>query len=142
MQVPSPDQNGSLLAEFSVHCIVAPMHLEDQLSAITRVGRALADPSRCRIMLALLESPQYPAALAEELGTSRANVSNHLACLRGCGLVTATPEGRQVRYELANTALRHALSDLLGVVLAVEETDDCEVPAPTASSAAPVGVSR
>ena len=101
------------------------IHLEDQLTAITRIGRALSDPTRCRILLALLQAPRYPADLADELGLTRANVSNHLACLRGCGIVTPTPEGRQVRYELSSPALTHALGDLMGVVLAVDEVDDC-----------------
>jgi DNA-binding transcriptional ArsR family regulator len=51
---------------------------------------------------------------------SRQSLSNHLACLRGCGLVVAVPEGRRVRYELADLRLAHALSDLLGVVLTVD----------------------
>ncbi|HTF07932.1 MAG TPA: helix-turn-helix domain-containing protein, partial [Asanoa sp.] len=53
-------------------------------------------------------------------GTSRQNLSNHLACLRGCGLVVAVPEGRRMRYELAEPRLAHALGDLLGLVLAVD----------------------
>ncbi|MBW3568468.1 MAG: helix-turn-helix domain-containing protein, partial [Proteobacteria bacterium] len=32
---------------------------------MTRLGRALADPTRCRILLALLDGPQYPAQLAQ-----------------------------------------------------------------------------
>jgi ArsR family transcriptional regulator, cadmium/lead-responsive transcriptional repressor len=47
-------------------------------------------------------------------------LSNHLSCLRGCGLVVAAPEGRRTRYELADTRIRHALDDLLGLVLAVD----------------------
>ena len=35
-------------------------------------------------------------------------------------MVVAVPEGRRVRYELADPRLRHALDDLLGVVLAVD----------------------
>lgn len=91
-----------------------------QGDALNRVGRALADPTRCRILVALLDGPIYPARLAETLGLTRSNVSNHLTCLRGCGLVTATQQGRQVRYELANRSLAHALTDLLDVVLAVD----------------------
>ncbi|HVM26614.1 MAG TPA: metalloregulator ArsR/SmtB family transcription factor [Mycobacteriales bacterium] len=91
-----------------------------RLDAITRLGRALADPTRCRILLALLDAPQYPAQLAAGLGLTRSNTSNHLTCLRGCGLVVGVPEGRQTRYELADPGLRHALTDLLGVVLAVD----------------------
>jgi ArsR family transcriptional regulator, cadmium/lead-responsive transcriptional repressor len=99
------------------------MHLEDRQVAIARIGRALADPTRGRILLAILDGVRHPAELAEQLGLSRTNVSNHLACLRGCGLVLATPEGRQVRYELSSASLSHALTDLLGVVLAVSEPD-------------------
>lgn len=87
---------------------------------LARFGHALSDPTRSRLLLALREAPGYPAELADLLGVSRQNLSNHLACLRGCGLVVAVPEGRRVRYELADAALAHALTDLLGVVLAVD----------------------
>jgi DNA-binding transcriptional ArsR family regulator len=89
---------------------------------LARFGHALSDPIRARLLLALREAPGYPAELAELLGTSRQNLSNHLACLRGCGLVVAVPQGRRLRYELAAPRLAHALGDLLGVVLAVDPT--------------------
>ncbi|HZB48190.1 MAG TPA: metalloregulator ArsR/SmtB family transcription factor [Mycobacteriales bacterium] len=87
---------------------------------LARFGHALSDPTRARLLLALREGPGYPAELADALGVSRQNLSNHLACLRGCGLVVAVPEGRRSRYELADPRLGHALGDLLGVVLAVD----------------------
>jgi DNA-binding transcriptional ArsR family regulator len=87
---------------------------------LARFGHALSDPTRARLLLALREAPGYPAELAELLGVSRQNLSNHLACLRGCGLVVAVPEGRRTRYALAAARLRHALGDLLGVVLATD----------------------
>jgi len=43
--------------------------------------------------------------------------------LRGCGLVVAVPEGRRVRYELADPRIGHALGDLLELVVAV--VPDC-----------------
>lgn len=99
--------------------------------ALTRFGHALADPIRCQLLMALHDGPAHPAELAESIGVSRSRLSNHLACLRDCGLVVAVPVGRRVRYELADDRLRHALSDLRSVVLAVasdricEPTDDC-----------------
>lgn len=100
---------------------------------MSRLGRAMADPTRSRILLSLLEGPGYPAELARELGLTRTNVSNHLACLRGCGIVVAVPEGRRTRYEIADPHLTHALNDLVAVVLAVDDgvpcvDGDCEVP--------------
>ena len=95
------------------------------LEALSRVGKALADPTRCRLLLTLLDGPAYPAELADRLTLSRANCSNHLACLRGCGLVVATPQGRQVEYSLADPALARALIDLVAVVLAVDPGSLC-----------------
>jgi DNA-binding transcriptional ArsR family regulator len=89
---------------------------------LTRFGHALSDPTRTRLLLALREGPGYPSELAEQLDVTRQKLSNHLACLRGCGLVVAVPEGRRSRYELADPRLAHALDDLLGVVLAVDPT--------------------
>jgi ArsR family transcriptional regulator, cadmium/lead-responsive transcriptional repressor len=74
-----------------------------------RVGTALADPIRQAVLLRLLNGPGYPAELANDLGTTRANLSNHLACLRDCGLVTATAEGRRVRYDIADPRLAEGL---------------------------------
>jgi DNA-binding transcriptional ArsR family regulator len=88
--------------------------------ALERVGTALADPTRRRILLALLGGPAYPADLADAFGIGRTNVSNHLACLRGCGLVRTTREGSRVRYELSSTRLAHALRDLVDLRLEVE----------------------
>ena len=87
---------------------------------LARFGHALSDPTRSRVLLALRAGPAYPADLADALGVSRTKLSNHLACLRGCGLVVAVPEGRRTRYELAEPKLAHAIGDLLGVVLTVD----------------------
>ena len=70
--------------------VVCMLTCEARESALARVGRALADPTRCRILIALLDGVSYPGQLAGQLGLTRSNVSNHLSCLRGCGLVVAT----------------------------------------------------
>jgi DNA-binding transcriptional ArsR family regulator len=87
------------------------------LDTLSRIGRALADATRQRILVQLLDGPAYPADLADGFGTTRANVSNHLTCLRECGLVTATLEGRRVRYELADDRLADALRMLASLDL-------------------------
>lgn len=87
------------------------------LEPLARVGRALADPTRRRILVELLDRSAYPADLAEIVGTTRANLSNHLTCLRECGLVIATAEGRHVRYDLADPRLADALCSLASLDL-------------------------
>ncbi|RZD80858.1 ArsR/SmtB family transcription factor [Streptomyces albidoflavus] len=95
------------------------------IEVLARFGRALADPIRCRILLALRDAPAYPADLADALGVSRTRLSNHLACLRDCGLVVTTRDGRRTRYELADERLGHALDDLRTAVVAVETDRTC-----------------
>ncbi|MET4098150.1 DNA-binding transcriptional ArsR family regulator [Agrococcus sp. UYP10] len=99
--------------------------ISSRVDVMHRLGRAMADPTRARILLQLLERPGYPAVLAAELETSRANVSNHLACLRDCGIVVAEPQGRQTRYEIADPHLGRAIAALLAVTLAVDEGAPC-----------------
>jgi len=70
--------------------------------------------------MSLREGPGYPSELADAIGVSRQIMSNHLACLRGCGLVVAIPQGRRSRYELADPRIGRALDDLTGLVLAVD----------------------
>ncbi|MEU4147465.1 ArsR/SmtB family transcription factor [Streptomyces parvulus] len=95
------------------------------IEVLARFGRALADPIRCRILLALRDEPAYPADLADTLGISRTRLSNHLACLRDCGLVVTVPHGRRARYEIADARLGHALDDLRTAVIAVETDRTC-----------------
>lgn len=87
---------------------------------MARFGTALADPIRRRILLALLSGPSYPGELLDGLETTQPNLSNHLACLRGCGLVRAQREGRRVRYELSSPRLAHALEDLMWIELDID----------------------
>ena len=96
---------------------------------MNRLGRAMADPTRSRILLSLLEGPGYPAQLARDLDLTRTNVSNHLTCLRGCGIVVSEPEGRQTRYEIADPHLAAALVALVEVTLGVDEDVPCIDPA-------------
>lgn len=96
--------------------------------ALARFGHALSDLTRTRILLALRQAPQYPANLADQIGVSRQTLSNHLACLRGCGLVVAVPEGRRTRYELTDARIGHALGDLMSLVLAVDPSCQCVGP--------------
>lgn len=79
------------------------------VDTLNRVGQALADPTRRGVLATLVSGPAYPGDLAAQLGASKSALSNHLACLRGCGLVTAVYEGRRVRYELADPAIADAL---------------------------------
>jgi DNA-binding transcriptional ArsR family regulator len=67
-----------------------------------KLFRGFADPSRLAILHALRDGPQTVTEIVEASGLSQPNVSNHLACLRDCGLVAAEQKGRFVRYRLSD----------------------------------------
>ena len=103
-----------------VYCRGVLTALTTNLDVLARIGTALGDDSRRRLLVALMDGPAYPSELAGDLGLTRANVSNHLTCLRGCGIVTARPEGRRVRYELTDPRLVKVLRDMLRIRLVAD----------------------
>ena len=109
---------------------------------MNRMGRAMADPTRSRILLLLLDGPSYPAIISRDLELSRSNVSNHLACLRDCGIVVAELEGRRTRYQIADPHLARALSALLETTLAVDEGAQCIDPSCPIGNCATGGARR
>jgi DNA-binding transcriptional ArsR family regulator len=113
--------------------------IASRLDVVNRLGRAMADPTRSRILMTLVDGPSYPAVLARDLELTRSNVSNHLTCLRDCGIVVAEVEGRQTRYEIADPHLTQALTSLVNVTLAVDENAPCVDPACTVAGCCGVG---
>ncbi|HQR47465.1 MAG TPA: autorepressor SdpR family transcription factor [Thermoanaerobaculia bacterium] len=78
-----------------------------------RTFRALADPTRRRI-LALLRDGDLPAgAIAERFDMAWPSVSHHLGILKEAGLVQAVREGQQIRYSLDTTVLEDVLAHLI-----------------------------
>ncbi len=66
------------------------------------VLRTLASPRRLEIIHRLAEGPCEVRRLAEDLGASQPNISQHLSVLKSAGLVDAERDGREVRYRLSD----------------------------------------
>lgn len=62
----------------------------------------LSAPIRLRIVCELLEGEQNVGQLAERVGASQPNLSQHLATLYRCGILARRRAGSQVWYRLAN----------------------------------------
>jgi DNA-binding transcriptional ArsR family regulator len=89
----------------------------DEITALqAEVLRTLASPRRLEIVHRLAEGPCEVGRLAEELGASQPNVSQHLAVLRAAGLVDAERDGREVRYRLVDPDVVVACSVMRGVL--------------------------
>ena len=68
--------------------------------------KALAEPSRLRLMQLLQEGEWSVSELAEKSELSFANTSKHLAMLHGAGFVVRRKAGLNVRYALADESTR------------------------------------
>lgn len=77
------------------------MTMITELSAAVSLFHSLADPSRLAILRRMGQGEVRVRDLTEELGLAQSTVSEHVACLRDCGLVVARAEGRQNFYSVA-----------------------------------------
>ncbi len=70
--------------------------------ALARYFRVLGDPTRLRIIEALLERERTVSELVSLVGAPQSRVSNHLACLKWCRFADAERRGRRVVYRIAD----------------------------------------
>ena len=81
-----------------------------KLSLKAKLFRGFSDPSRLRILEALRNGPLTVSAIVAATGLSQSNASNHLGCLRDCGLVVADQDGRYSIYRLSDDRVGQLLA--------------------------------
>lgn len=79
-----------------------------------KLFRGFGDPSRLNIIEALRGGSLTVGEIITATGLSQSNASNHLGCLRDCGLVVAERNGRYITYHLSD--------DRVGDLLALAES--------------------
>jgi DNA-binding transcriptional ArsR family regulator len=80
------------------------------------VLKTLASPRRLEILHTLANGPMEVGRVAELIGATQPNVSQHLAVLRSAGVVEAERDGREVRYRLADPDVMVACGVMRGVL--------------------------
>ncbi|MFW5942420.1 MAG: ArsR/SmtB family transcription factor [Chloroflexota bacterium] len=83
---------------------------QSELSVKAKLFRGFSDPSRLSILEALRSQPLTVGEIVQATGLSQSNTSNHLACLRDCGLVLAEQQGRYVSYRLSDDRVHELLT--------------------------------
>ena len=84
-----------------------------------KLFRGLADPSRLKVLEALVDGPLPVGDVVTRTGLSQPNASMHLACLAECGLVRWRRRGKFVDYDIADERVLRLLEqaeDLLARV--------------------------
>jgi len=82
------------------------------------VLKMLSNPQRLRLLCALLEGDRSVGELETALGATQSYVSGQLARLREQGLVSASREGRTIRYSLSDPRVTPILERLYDVFCA------------------------
>jgi DNA-binding transcriptional ArsR family regulator len=80
------------------------------------VFRALADPTRRRVLALLRERPMSAGDLADQFDVSKPTMSAHFSVLREAGLIDAARHGKSIVYRLRMSVLEEALMGLAQAV--------------------------
>jgi DNA-binding transcriptional ArsR family regulator len=85
---------------------------DERLDRASRCLKALAHPTRLKIIALLKDGEKSVGALEAEVGTSQSNVSQHLGLLRAKEILAARRAGNQVYYRVRD----ERLFTLLGLI--------------------------
>ena len=84
--------------------------------AVNRAFRALADPTRRRLLRLLRERRRTSGELADAFQSSWPTISRHLAVLRAAGLIVRERKGQFIEYDVNTTVLQEVVEVLLDSV--------------------------
>ena len=83
----------------------------DGLERVAEMFKLLGDPTRCRILFALLEAPEMRVLdIAAAVRASQPTVSAALRLLRTAGVVVGRRDGRTVHYRIADDHVAELLT--------------------------------
>ncbi len=94
------------------------------LEHFEQVGRAIADPSRLRILKMLEPEELCVCQITAVLGLAPATVSKHLSVLKAAGLIAQRKAGRWVHYRLAERSVNPYAPAMLALVTGVLDEDE------------------
>jgi DNA-binding transcriptional ArsR family regulator len=89
------------------------MPQDEQVERAATAFRLLSDPTRMKILWALLQGENSVACLAELVGAAPTAVSQHLSKLRLAGIVRGRRQGTFVYYTAADEHIRRLLAEAL-----------------------------
>ncbi len=83
--------------------------------------KALAHPTRLKILKALLDGEMCVKSLWEELGLQQSNVSQHLTTLRSRGIIASRREGSKICYSVTDPKAQKVLRTIMASSLPEED---------------------
>ena len=81
-----------------------------------------SNKTRIQILESIKDQEKTVSQIVEEINGNQSNISQHLACLKGCGIIIGRNEGKYCYYSLRNQHIRDLLT-MFDVVLEDVQND-------------------
>ncbi len=88
----------------------------ETIELIAQRFRAMGEPMRLRILMALRDGELSVSELVERQETSQANISKHLQVLTTCGILTRRKQGLNVLYAIADAGIFNMCDTVCGSI--------------------------
>jgi DNA-binding transcriptional ArsR family regulator len=89
--------------------------------------RGFSDKTRLQILHSIKNKEMTVTQIVDELNGNQSNISQHLACLKGCGIIVGRQEGKFIYYTLRNEQIYELLEMMDNVFYQVEaEVAECD----------------
>ncbi|MFN8668147.1 MAG: autorepressor SdpR family transcription factor [Gemmatimonadaceae bacterium] len=98
---------------------------------MSQVFKALADPTRRKVLQLLQQRPMTAGELAEHFDVSKPTMSAHFAVLVNADLIAAEKHGRSITYRLRMSVLEEALlgfADVFGLAVTRKQPESAVAP--------------
>ena len=99
--------------------------IQTDLDLKVKFLRAFGDKTRVQILDFIKDEEKTVSQIVEGIDGNQSNISQHLACLRGCGIIVGRQEGKYVYYSLRNQEIKELLSTFDNVLGQIENDVAC-----------------
>ncbi|GAA3347638.1 metalloregulator ArsR/SmtB family transcription factor [Lysinibacillus sp. FSL M8-0216] len=82
---------------------------DNSLDIKIKLIHGFSNKVRLQILDCIKEKEKTVSQIVEELKGNQSNISQHLACLKGCGIIVGRNEGKYCYYSLRNERIRELL---------------------------------
>jgi DNA-binding transcriptional ArsR family regulator len=90
---------------------------KETISTKIKFIRGFGDKTRMQILEILKGKELTVSQIVETVRASQSSVSQHIGCLKGCGLITGRQEGKYIYYSLSSDKIK-LLLDMFDEVFA------------------------
>jgi len=82
----------------------------DYMDIKVKFIKGFADKTRLEILETIKDDEKTVQQIVDDIKGNQSNVSQHLACLKGCGIVTARQDGKFIHYSLRDEHVKNLLA--------------------------------